>query len=105
VSPATRLLEKRRETFEIQEALEKQKQEFAEKVCFNDFNLHFLLTHVFSKSKEIMSCTHFSLNLFHIHCSMCCSGRGIQEAGGKPQKQGLGVAGFNDTFQQVSARQ
>ncbi|BDA40597.1 Coiled-coil domain-containing protein 42 homolog [Coccomyxa sp. Obi] len=31
VSPATRLLEKRRETFEIQEALEKQKQQFARK--------------------------------------------------------------------------
>ncbi len=36
VSPATRLLEKRRETFEIQEALEKQKQEFARKVRYLD---------------------------------------------------------------------
>jgi hypothetical protein len=32
VSPATRLLEKRRQMFEVQEALEQQKQEFARKV-------------------------------------------------------------------------
>jgi hypothetical protein len=32
-SPATRLLEKRRQMFEVQEALEAQKQEFAKKVC------------------------------------------------------------------------
>lgn len=32
VSPATRLLEKRRQMFEVQEALEAQKQEFARKV-------------------------------------------------------------------------
>lgn len=31
-SPATRLLEKRRQMFEVQEALEAQKQEFAKKV-------------------------------------------------------------------------
>jgi hypothetical protein len=35
VSPATRLLEKRRQMFEVQEALEAQKQEFNRKVgCF-----------------------------------------------------------------------
>jgi len=32
VSPATRLLEKRRQMFEVQEALEQQKQEFNQKV-------------------------------------------------------------------------
>jgi hypothetical protein len=32
VSPATRLLEKRRQMFEVQEALEAQKQEFNRKV-------------------------------------------------------------------------
>lgn len=32
VTPATRLLEKRRQMFEVQEALEAQKQEFARKV-------------------------------------------------------------------------
>ena len=32
VSPATRLLEKRRQMFEVQEALEVQKQDFARKV-------------------------------------------------------------------------
>jgi hypothetical protein len=32
-SPSTRLLEKRRQMFEVQEALELQKQEFARKVC------------------------------------------------------------------------
>jgi len=32
-SPATRLLEKRRQMFEVQELLEQQKQEFAQKVC------------------------------------------------------------------------
>lgn len=32
VSPATRLLEKRRQMFEVQEALEQQKQEYARKV-------------------------------------------------------------------------
>lgn len=32
VSPATRLLEKRRQMFEVQEALEAAKQEFARKV-------------------------------------------------------------------------
>jgi hypothetical protein len=35
-SPSTRLLEKRRQMFEVQEALELQKQEFARKVwCIN----------------------------------------------------------------------
>ena len=34
VSPATRLLEKRRQMFEVQEALEQQKQEFNNKVIF-----------------------------------------------------------------------
>lgn len=33
VSPATRLLEKRRQMFEIQEALEAQKEEFARYYC------------------------------------------------------------------------
>lgn len=33
VSPATRLLEKRRQMFEVQEALEAQKQDFNRKVC------------------------------------------------------------------------
>lgn len=33
-SPSTRLLEKRRQMFEVQEALELQKQEFARKVSF-----------------------------------------------------------------------
>ena len=33
VSPATRLLEKRRQMFEVQEALEQQKIEFNRKVC------------------------------------------------------------------------
>jgi hypothetical protein len=33
VSPATRLLEKRRQMFEVQEALETQKEEFARCVC------------------------------------------------------------------------
>ena len=32
VSPATRLLEKRRQMFEVQEALKQQKQEYARKV-------------------------------------------------------------------------
>ena len=32
VSPATRLLEKRRQMFEVQEALEQQKQDYARKV-------------------------------------------------------------------------
>lgn len=32
VTPATRLLEKRRQMFEVQEALEAQKQDFARKV-------------------------------------------------------------------------
>ena len=35
VSPATRLLEKRRQMFEVQEALEQQKQEFNNKVIFH----------------------------------------------------------------------
>ena len=34
VSPATRLLEKRRQMFEVQEALEAQKAEFNRKVSF-----------------------------------------------------------------------
>jgi hypothetical protein len=41
VSPATRLLEKRRQMFEVQEALEQQKQEYARKVrqpCLPDVN-------------------------------------------------------------------
>ena len=33
VSPATRLLEKRRQMFEVQEALEQQKQDYARKVA------------------------------------------------------------------------
>lgn len=32
VTPATRLLEKRRQMFEVQEALEEQKQDYARKV-------------------------------------------------------------------------
>jgi hypothetical protein len=34
-SPSTRLLEKRRQMFEVQEALELQKQEFARKVSID----------------------------------------------------------------------
>lgn len=37
VSPATRLLEKRRQMFEVQEALEHQKQEFNRKVRVREF--------------------------------------------------------------------
>jgi hypothetical protein len=43
VSPATRLLEKRRQMFEVQEALELQKQEFARKVSLMcDYNCNWL---------------------------------------------------------------
>lgn len=38
-SPSTRLLEKRRQMFEVQEALELQKQEFARKVCAHSLQL------------------------------------------------------------------
>ena len=41
VSPATRLLEKRRQMFEVQEALEQQKTEFNRKVC-HAFVMHSL---------------------------------------------------------------
>jgi hypothetical protein len=39
VSPATRLLEKRRQMFEVQEALDAQKEEFARReVCIVDIS-------------------------------------------------------------------
>lgn len=91
VSPATRLLEKRRQMFEVQEALDAQKEEFARReVCVERER--------YTEGKEAglgARCVRFSLAIG------CDAGR-VPSPRRRAAQEGPGASGVPDQVQQVS---